>query len=131
MTDITMTEWRAREAEIASGLKVRWPWLATHGGLTVETPALAATAELRTRSADMSATVRVCVDKSCGISGGVADIAEAARQIAEVRDAMLYVHGETSDLVIWQDGECPCSHCSGRGSNRSGPCGRCGGKGKR
>lgn len=131
MTNITTTELKALEAKLAAELARRWPWL-HDGGLRVRTPILTAHAELTWNVAERNAmTVQIVVDSSGCISGGVLDIANAARMIGEVRDAMLFVHGETSELVVWRDGECPCGFCSGSGKSRSGMCDRCNGTGQR
>jgi hypothetical protein len=153
--NITMTEWDEMEQRIAGEVARRWPWLvrlSPHGTrLRVETPVLTAGAELQwvrheadkvpsgvRRDADPSrtvasrkATVRTTTHSSACITGSVIDIAEAARQIAEVRDALLFIHGATAGLIVWQDGECPCGHCGGKGLSCGSPCERCGGKGKR
>lgn len=132
MSNITMTEWKETEDRIAAEVARRWPWLVRssphYAKLRVETPTLTAGAELDFRGG--KATVRTTTHSSACVSGGVADIAEAARQICEVRDALLFIHGQTAGVVVWQDGECPCGHCSGKGTTRGGPCGNCGGKGK-
>lgn len=134
--NITVSEWEKTKNSLALSLQVRWPWLvranwANHVDLNVESPIMSASAELEWKSTDGCATVRIRVGRSACIIGGVADIAEAARMLAEVRDAMLFVHGETSGLVVWRDGECPCGTCSGRGTSQGSPCSRCDGKGKR
>ena len=133
--NITMTEWEAFEDNLATEVRARWPWLVTvsphYAKLRVETPVLTAGAELDWHVRDGRCTVRTAVHSSACISGGLADIAEAARQIAEVRDALLFIHGRTADLVIWSDGECPCGHCGGKGMSQGAPCGKCNGAGKR
>lgn len=133
MSNITMSEWSKIEAKVAADVNARWPWLRRErrGDICVESPAMAASAELRWSAAHGAAVVHVAVDRSGTITGGPADVAEAVRMLAEVRDAMLFIHGETSGLVVWRDGECPCSHCGGRGESRGRPCDNCGGKGKR
>lgn len=135
MSNVTMTEWKEIEGKIAADLERRWPWLVRRSPyldmLRVELPALTAGAELRWSHREQCAVVCISVMSSSCITGGVADIAEAARQIAEVRDAMLFVHGSTWDIHVWQDGECPCSHCGGKGESRGRMCERCSGKGKR
>ena len=133
--NITSTEWEETKGKLAAALIARWPWLYRANcdidhGLSVESPLMSASAEPK-KFAEGCATVRIRVDRSACIMGGVADIAEAARMLAEVRDCMLFIHGETSNLVVWQDGECPCGSCSGRGTSQGRPCDRCGGKGKR
>lgn len=131
-TNITTTEWSAKMDALSKAIAARWPGV-HDGKLRVQTPILAAHADLRIDpSSDCRAfTVEITVDSSGCISGGALDIANAARMICEVRDAMLFVHGETADLLVWDDGECPCSHCSGKGTSRGGACDRCRGKGKR
>ena len=135
MSNVTLTEWKDIESKIAADLERRWPWLVRSSPhferLRVEAPVLKAGAELQWSHREQCATVRISVASSACISGGMADIAEAARQIAEVRDAMLFVHGATRDVTVWRDGECPCSHCSGKGESRGRSCERCDGKGKR
>lgn len=131
MPNITMREWHEREAVIAAGLAARWPWL-HRGGLRIESPVMSASADLEsTTSKHDSLSVAVRTDRSSTIMGGPADVANAVRMLAEVRDAMLFIHGETTDLVIWQDGECPCGHCGARGTTSGAPCSRCQGTGKR
>ncbi len=128
--NITRSEWEELEAKISAKLAARWPWL-HDGELRVRTPLLSAHAELRCRGNAMSMSVRITVDSSGCISGGVAEIANAVRMMSEVRDAMLFVHGETDDVTVWRDGECPCSHCSSKGTTQGRACGRCNGTGKR
>lgn len=131
MINITMTEWEARGVALAASIAARWPWLHDRE-LRVQSPVLSAHAEIRRVDDDRRAfAVQITVDASGCISGGALDIANAARMIAEVRDAMLFVHGETAGLVVWSDGECPCSSCSGKGTSRGGMCERCAGKGVR
>ena len=127
--DITRNEWEELEAKVSTRLAVRWPWL-YDGGLRVQTPLLSAHAELRLSNAQ-AMVVRITVDSSGCISGGVAEIANAVRMMSEVRDAMLFVHGETDGVTVWRDGECPCSHCSSKGTTQGRACGRCNGTGKR
>ena len=118
------------QKRVAADLAARWPWLCKYPDeLRVAAPILSAFARL-----DWGrdcAKVEVVVDSATGVSGGIASIAEAARQIAEVRDAMLFVHGETCGLKVWSDGECPCSYCSGKGTMQGRSCERCAGKGVR
>lgn len=73
----------------------------------------------------------VAVDSSSTITGDISGMAEAARQICEVRDAMLFVYGETAGLVVWPDGECPCGFCSAKGVSQGRTCEHCKGTGKR
>jgi hypothetical protein len=134
MSNITMTEWKETEDRIAAEVARRWPWLVRtsphYTKLRVETPSLTAGAELDRTGRDGSCTVRIVTHSSACISGGVADIAEHARQICEVRDAMLFIHGLTAGVTVWQDGECPCSWCGGKGKSRGETCSKCAGKGK-
>ena len=134
--NITVSEWEKTRSQIALSLQARWPWLVRANWaniieVRVESPVLTMGAELLWGHPNKCAMVRIRVDSSACLTGGIADIAEAARMIAEVRDAMLFVHGATSGLVVWQDGECPCGSCSGRGTTQGSPCDRCDGKGKR
>ena len=129
--NITMTEWETRGAALATSLAARWPWL-HDGALRVKSPLLSAHAELRRSDEGRAAfQVRITVDSSGCITGDALDIANAARMIAEVRDAMLFVYGETAGVVVWVDGECPCGSCSARGRTNHGECERCKGTGKR
>lgn len=133
--DITHSEWEELAAKISAKLAARWPWLHDKE-LRVQTPLLSAhaelrLAELRLSSSSYSMSVHITVDSSGCISGGVAEIANAVRMMSEVRDAMLFVHGETDGIVVWRDGECPCSHCSNRGTTQGRACDRCKGTGKR
>jgi hypothetical protein len=132
LRNITTTEWEAKRDVLAQALATQWP-RAHDGKLRVQTPVLSAHADLRLDpSSDCRAfVVEITVDSSGCISGGALDIANAARMICEVRDAMLFLHGETADLLVWDDGECPCSHCSGKGASRGRTCERCDGEGKR
>lgn len=131
MTNITTTEWKALDAKLAAELARRWPWL-HDGALRAKTPILTAHAELRwARDIGEGRAVQIFVDSSGCISGGALDIANAARMIGEVRDAMLFIHGETSGLVVWRDGECPCGFCGTRGTSCGVVCDRCKGTGKR
>jgi hypothetical protein len=134
MPNMTMTEWTEVEATVAAGLQARWPWLmrlsAYQPKLRVETAAMAATAELDWDYRDGSATCVVRIGSSGCCTGGVIDIAEHARQICEVRDAMLYVHGATAGIVVWRDGECPCRYCGGKGTSQGRMCEKCNGSGK-
>ena len=129
--NITMTEWEAKSEVLAAKLEARWPWL--HAGhLFVQTPLLSAHAEIRSVHDDRKAyTIQITVDSSACVIGGALDIANAARMFAEIRDAMLFVHGETSDLTVWVDGECPCGYCSSRGTTQGRRCEKCDGAGKR
>ena len=129
MTNITATEWADTEAKLAAALAVRWPWL-HDSELRVKSPIMTAHAEARW-SLERTATVRITVDSSSCILGGILEITNATRILAEVRDAMLFVHGETSDLTIWRDGECPCGYCGAKGTSRGAKCDRCKGTGKR
>lgn len=136
MPNITITEWADVESRIAEALAERWPWLHRRTlsvTLSVEAPVMTVSAELAWNWAgdDASAKVRIRVDSSACTTGGLLEIAETARQVAEVRDAMLYVYGETSSITVWRDGECPCGYCGGRGVTQGRTCERCGGKGKR
>lgn len=132
--NITMTEWKAREAEIALEVTRRWPWLMKpykdDSAVRIAADALTATLELEFAERDHFLP-RVVIGSSRTCSGTIADVCEFARQVAEVRDAMLLVHGLVSGVVVWPDGECPCSHCGGRGTSQGAPCKRCEGKGKR
>ena len=65
------------------------------------------------------------------VTGGVVEIANAVRMMGDVRDAMRFVHGETSGVVVWRDGDCPCSYCSSRGTTQGRTCERCNGVGRR
>lgn len=134
MPNITMTEWQERQAQLSAEVKRRWPWLhkpwsRAESSIRVECHALSASAELRMSGGCFAVDVRVGGSSTC--SGNAADVAEFSRQVSEVRDVMLYLHGETRDLVIWADGDCPCGSCGGRGADRGQPCRRCDGKGKR
>lgn len=131
----TMTEWLAREAEIAQEVTRRWPWLMRpykdgSAAVRISTEALTATLELSFSEHDHLRPQPVIVSsRTC--CGGVADVCEFARQVAEVRDAMLFVHGLVSGVMVYPDGKCPCSHCAGRGTTWGAPCSHCEGKGKR
>lgn len=131
--NITLTEWKAMEKRINAAIIQRWPWLhrIDRERINVESPMLAMGAELDWSHQTMSAKVRTRVDRSSAISGDLVAVAESCRQICEVRDVMLYVSGMVDGIVVWQDGECPCGHCSARGATRGGPCGNCNGTGKR
>lgn len=134
MQNVTLTAWTEIEAKIATGLASRWPWLLRdsqyHARLSVETPAMSASAELHWDHREGSAQVVVRVQSSECCTGDLLDIAEHARQICEVRDAMSYIHGVTSHLVVWPDGLCPCAYCSAKGESRGTKCGWCHGSGK-
>lgn len=117
--------------QITESAAQRWPWLVS----TTIANRLEIRSDMLTMVVDLewqrdSGRVRVNVASSTCISGDVADAAEASRQVAEVVTAALFVHGQVSGLTVWQDGECPCSYCSGRGTSQGRTCERCSGKGK-
>ena len=128
--DITEKEWDELETKLSMKIAARWPWL-HDGKLRVKTPVLSAHAELRLLRDARSRMAQIVVDSSGCVSGGVAEIANTIRMMEEVRDAMLFVHGETIGVVVWRDGDCPCSYCSSRGMTQGRKCERCEGTGKR
>lgn len=129
-TNITRSEWKETEARIVQGLAVRWPW-AHSGGLRVGNAIVTARARLEHHHREDWSTVNIKTDQCGTVMGGLAEVVEAARLFAEVRDAMSYLHSETSHLRVWDDGSCPCGYCGSRGVSHGRPCERCGGTGKR
>ena len=133
MPNITMTQWESTQAVLAAEVARRWPWLHkpyTSERIRVECPAMSAAVYLRSAEREGALRVRVSVVSSGGCGDGPAEVAEFVRQVSEVRDAMLFLHGRTLGLTIWRNGECPCSLCNGNGKSRGQMCSTCAGTGK-
>lgn len=134
MRNITMTEWRQEVAQVLSEAQSRVPWLQprarSFSAVTLENNVMSCSLTLTSVDGEfMIADVRSGASSTC--SGGPAEVAEFARQVCEMRDAMLFIHGLVRDVRVWRDGSCPCGRCGGRGTDRGQPCDKCGGKGVR
>lgn len=133
--DQTFPEWDHSLKILESQVTQRWPDVEAHCKDHV------LWAQLR----DMSGSLDLRVDRSAGSamvpwvsigsSGALpADPSQAQAKMNDMQrvlDVLHYLNRACAGTRVFPEGSCPCSHCSGKGTARSGKCETCDGKGVR
>ena len=136
MKAVTQTEWACTLVELASAVRLRWPWLTVEnssGEIRVRTDTCSGTLALDVRrgGGEMWLATETKVGSGAALAGDLSLVENGLQEYRAVVDALHFLGTMSAEVAIYPDGECPCDVCAGTGNAGGRDCQFCEGKGKR